>query len=72
MRLDSNRQRLHLTDKISQVTVDLDVLVRDDLLKFLKADSEARGATILCKYHTFSPQRSDLIFQQMQPTSSMA
>jgi CCR4-NOT complex subunit CAF16 len=26
----------------------LDVLVRDDLLKFLKADSEERGATILC------------------------
>ena len=32
-----------------QVTVDLDVLVRDDLLSFLKADSEARGATILCE-----------------------
>ncbi len=26
----------------------MDVLVRDDLLKFLKADSEERGATILC------------------------
>lgn len=34
---------------IIQVTVDLDVLVRDDLLKFLKNDSETRGATILCK-----------------------
>lgn len=34
---------------IGQVTVDLDVLVRDDLLTFLKNDSEARGATILCK-----------------------
>lgn len=32
-----------------QVTVDLDVLVRQDLLNFLKEDSEKRGATILCK-----------------------
>ena len=31
-----------------QVTVDLDVLVRDDLLAFLKEESEIRGATILC------------------------
>ena len=31
-----------------QVTVDLDVLVRDDLLTFLKEESEARGATIVC------------------------
>ncbi|KAG5646583.1 hypothetical protein DXG03_002886 [Asterophora parasitica] len=36
---------------LDEVTVDLDVLVRDDLLNFLKADSEARGATILCKLH---------------------
>lgn len=34
--------------KIAQVTVDLDVLVRDDLLTFLKNESETRGATILC------------------------
>lgn len=34
-----------------QVTVDLDVLVRDELLSYLRADSEARGATILCMYH---------------------
>jgi CCR4-NOT complex subunit CAF16 len=27
----------------------LDVLVRDDLLNFLKHDSETRGATILCE-----------------------
>ncbi|KAG6861595.1 hypothetical protein C0995_014502 [Termitomyces sp. Mi166 len=33
---------------LDEVTVDLDVLVRDDLLKFLKTDSEQRGATILC------------------------
>ena len=33
---------------LDEVTVDLDVLVRDDLLKFLKKDSEERGATILC------------------------
>ncbi|KAG6844896.1 hypothetical protein H0H87_002595 [Tephrocybe sp. NHM501043] len=35
------------------VTVDLDVLVRDDLLNFLKADSEKRGATILYATHIF-------------------
>ncbi|KAF9058176.1 ABC transporter [Panaeolus papilionaceus] len=33
---------------LDEVTVDLDVLVRDDLLKFLKSDSETRGATIVC------------------------
>jgi CCR4-NOT complex subunit CAF16 len=32
----------------AQVTVDLDVQVRDDLLAFLKEDSERRSATILC------------------------
>lgn len=37
-----------------QVTVDLDVLVRDDLLRFLKKDSEERGATIVCMYPTCS------------------
>ena len=31
-----------------QVTVDLDVLVRDELLTFLRNDSITRGATILC------------------------
>jgi CCR4-NOT complex subunit CAF16 len=30
--------------------VDLDLLVRHDLLTFLKCDSEKRGATILCMY----------------------
>ncbi|KAG6831609.1 hypothetical protein H0H92_009082 [Tricholoma furcatifolium] len=38
---------------LDEVTVDLDVLVRDDLLNFLKADSEARGATILYATHIF-------------------
>ncbi|KAF8655218.1 hypothetical protein AX16_003125 [Volvariella volvacea WC 439] len=38
---------------LDEVTVDLDVLVRDDLLKFLKSDSEARGATILYATHIF-------------------
>lgn len=33
----------------AQVTVDLDVQVRDDLLSFLKEDSERRNATILCE-----------------------
>ncbi|KAK7061706.1 putative ABC transporter ATP-binding protein C20G4.01 [Favolaschia claudopus] len=36
---------------LDEVTVDLDVLVRDDLFKFLKRDSEERGATILCMYY---------------------
>jgi CCR4-NOT complex subunit CAF16 len=30
------------------------VLVRDDLIKFLKADSEARNATIVCTYYDLS------------------
>jgi ABC-type uncharacterized transport system ATPase subunit len=33
---------------VGQVTVDLDVQVRDDLLSFLKEDSENRSATVLC------------------------
>ena len=35
---------------LDEVTVDLDVLVRDELLKFLKEESETRGATILCEF----------------------
>jgi len=38
---------------LDEVTVDLDVLVRDDLIRFLKADSEARNATILYATHIF-------------------
>ncbi|TFK93620.1 P-loop containing nucleoside triphosphate hydrolase protein [Polyporus arcularius HHB13444] len=38
---------------LDEVTVDLDVLVRDDLLTFLKEDSESRGATILYATHIF-------------------
>ncbi|PPQ84257.1 hypothetical protein CVT25_011904 [Psilocybe cyanescens] len=48
---------------LDEVTVDLDVLVRDDLLNFLKADSEARGATILCKYYALYPDFCDLTCQ---------
>lgn len=33
---------------LDEVTVDLDVLVRHELLEFLKKDSETRGATIIC------------------------
>lgn len=33
---------------LDEVTVDLDVLVRHELLEFLKNDSEARDATIIC------------------------
>jgi CCR4-NOT complex subunit CAF16 len=35
---------------LDEVTVDLDVLVRHDLLQFLMKETETRGATILCKY----------------------
>lgn len=38
---------------LDEVTVDLDVLVRDDLLKFLKNDSETRGSTIIYATHIF-------------------
>ncbi|KAL0949945.1 hypothetical protein HGRIS_009970 [Hohenbuehelia grisea] len=38
---------------LDEVTVDLDVLVRDELLQFLKSDSETRGATILYATHIF-------------------
>jgi len=38
---------------LDEVTVDLDVLVRDDLLQFLKRDSEERGATIIYATHIF-------------------
>ncbi|KIY71437.1 P-loop containing nucleoside triphosphate hydrolase protein, partial [Cylindrobasidium torrendii FP15055 ss-10] len=38
---------------LDEVTVDLDVLVRDELLKFLRRDSEARGATIIYATHIF-------------------
>ena len=33
---------------MEQVTVDLDVLVRSDLIDFLVSESETRGATIVC------------------------
>ncbi|KAF8639728.1 hypothetical protein AX17_000990 [Amanita inopinata Kibby_2008] len=38
---------------LDEVTVDLDVLVRDDLVKFLKHDSETRGSTIVYATHIF-------------------
>jgi len=38
---------------LDEVTVDLDVLVRDDLLTFLKNDSVKRGTTILYATHIF-------------------
>ncbi|KAF7332160.1 p-loop containing nucleoside triphosphate hydrolase protein [Mycena kentingensis (nom. inval.)] len=38
---------------LDEVTVDLDVEIRDNLLKFLKQDSEERGATILYATHIF-------------------
>lgn len=33
---------------LDEVTVDLDVLVRADLINFLISESETRGATIVC------------------------
>lgn len=38
---------------LDEVTVDLDVLVRADLLAFLKRETEQRGATILYATHIF-------------------
>ncbi|KAF9222029.1 P-loop containing nucleoside triphosphate hydrolase protein [Gyrodon lividus] len=38
---------------LDEVTVDLDVLVRDQLLAFLQNDSHTRGATILYATHIF-------------------
>ncbi|KAI9508675.1 P-loop containing nucleoside triphosphate hydrolase protein [Russula earlei] len=38
---------------LDEVTVDLDVQVRDDLLSFLKEDGECRSATILYATHIF-------------------
>lgn len=33
---------------LDEVTVDLDVLVRADLIAFLESEAKERGATILC------------------------
>lgn len=38
---------------LDEVTVSLDVVVRQDLLRFLKVESETRGATILYATHIF-------------------
>jgi len=35
---------------LDEVTVDLDVLVRAELIDFLSNESKTRGATILCEY----------------------
>jgi CCR4-NOT complex subunit CAF16 len=62
---DGERRRVQLcmglmapwdTLLLDEVTVDLDVLVRHELLEFLKLDSEARGATIICE-SPYSPSR---------------
>jgi ABC-type uncharacterized transport system ATPase subunit len=34
---------------LDEVTVDLDVLVRKELLSFLQEECETRGATVLCR-----------------------
>ncbi len=56
--------------------MDLDVLVRDDLLKFLKKDSDERGATILCESSLLFKVEQMLTIinglQQMQHISSTA
>ena len=58
---------------LDEVTVDLDVLVRHDLLEFLKKDSEARGATIICTLPPSFPFNTNISPQihQMPLTSSM-
>lgn len=38
---------------LDEITVDLDVLARADLLKFLKKECEERGATIIYATHIF-------------------
>ncbi|CUA76924.1 putative ABC transporter ATP-binding protein C20G4,01 [Schizosaccharomyces pombe 972h-] [Rhizoctonia solani] len=53
---DGERRRVQMVMGLMgewDVTVDLDVLVRDDLLNFLKEESETRGATILYATHIF-------------------
>ncbi|CAE6442026.1 unnamed protein product [Rhizoctonia solani] len=53
---DGERRRVQMVMGLMgewDVTVDLDVLVRDDLLAFLKEESETRGATILYATHIF-------------------
>jgi len=59
---DGERRRVQLTMGLmapwdvlllDEVTVDLDVLVRDELLSFLSEESVQRGATILYATHIF-------------------
>ncbi|CAK5275562.1 unnamed protein product [Mycena citricolor] len=60
---DGERRRVQLVFGLMQAyhvllldeagSFDLDVLVRDDLLRFLKSDSELRGATIIYATHIF-------------------
>ena len=38
---------------LDEITVDLDVLARADLMTFLKAECEERGATIIYASHIF-------------------
>lgn len=49
-----------------QVTVDLDVMVRDELLTFLRNDSIARGATIICESEVLYFFSINQIFTQTQ------
>ncbi|TIB75692.1 P-loop containing nucleoside triphosphate hydrolase protein [Wallemia mellicola] len=44
---------LLLLDEVRQVTVDLDVVVRSDLINFLITESKERNATILCERHSY-------------------
>ena len=61
---------------LDEVTVDLDVQVRSDLLEFLMEETEARNATIICECSADSSIKSivsnrtdDNRLRQMQPTS---
>lgn len=55
----SYKELIYIMSAVSQVllldeiTVDLDVLARADLLKFLKKECEERGATIIYATHIF-------------------
>ena len=40
---------------LDEVTVDLDVLVRSELIDYLVQESETRGATIVCTLHSPPP-----------------
>ncbi|PWN96228.1 hypothetical protein FA09DRAFT_331468 [Tilletiopsis washingtonensis] len=79
---DGERRRVQLTMGLmeewdvlllDEVTVDLDVQVRADLLKFLRSETEERGATIIYATHIFDGLSSfptHILHMQMGRTTS--